>query len=111
VQNKVGISQYIKDKISSTQFFKTTVNGSTIVACFGDETYGELTKFMQRKHKADVSILINTKINSVKMTKLPTSTFNFIKLAFILDAKVQNNVATCEINEKVLQFTKRLVLC
>ena len=69
-------------------------NGSRIVACFGVDTYGELTKYMQVKHKADVGILINTADKSVKMIHFTQNTFNFNKFANILELKAVKNIAT-----------------
>ena len=106
-----GIVQFIREKLNKTQFYSTTVNGSRIVACFGVDTYGELTKYMQVKHKADVGILINTADKSVKMIHFTQNTFNFNKFANILELKAVKNIATGLINNKIVEFTKRLIVC
>lgn len=111
MHSKPNIANYIKEKLKSTQFYKTTVNGSTIVACFGEDVYGELVKFMQTKHRADVAVVINSTSKKVKLTKSTTTSFNFSKFAQVLGLKQTGDIAVGELNEKVIQFTKKLIIC
>lgn len=103
---------YIRDKIVNTQFFKTDINEFNIVACFGIETYGELTKYIFKKYVADVAILVDLKSKTVYITMVDGSKFKletFIKL--FCNGSSKDNVAKGVITEKFLQFTKKFKPC
>lgn len=113
MSNQPQIVQYIREKIQSTNFFTTDINGCKIVACFGTETYGELTKYMFKKHQASVAILVDMKAKTVLATKDQASEFKldaFIK-RFCNGRSNDENHAQGTITENFIQLTKKFQPC
>lgn len=103
---------YIREKITNTSFFSTTVNEHKLVACFGTETYGELTKYMFKKYGADVAILVDLKSKTVSLSKKDGCNFKldvFIKT--FCNGTCTNNTARGTITEKFMVFTKKFTTC
>lgn len=103
---------YIKEKIKSTQFFKTSINEFSVVACFGTENYGELTKYAFKHFNADVAILVELRTKTVNVTIKEGSPFNLDSfIQKLCDGKATNNTAQGTITERFTQFTKKLIPC
>lgn len=103
---------YIKDKIKNTQFFKTNINEFVVVACFGTETYGELTKYSIKHFNADVAILVDLQTKTINVTKKEDSSFKLNEFVQIFcEGKVNLNKAHGTFNEKFIQFTKKFKPC
>ncbi|NBP16399.1 hypothetical protein EBU95_18775 [bacterium] len=111
MSNQPQILAYIKEKIVNTQFFSTQVKHHKIVACFGTESYGELTKYMFKKYQADVAILVDLKSKSVVATKRVGSDFNLETFAKLCDGKLQPTLVKGVITEKFTELTKRFLPC
>lgn len=107
----LGIAQFIKENVKNTKFYKTHVNDIVIVSCFGEEKYGELSKFANLKLNADLLLLVNLPKKSVKLLNLTKKNFNFIKFASILELTGDEHSAEGSVNKKLLLFTKKLVPC
>lgn len=111
MSNQPQIYTYIKQKICDTQFFGTNINVYKVIACFGVEPYNELTKYIFKKYKADLAIIVDVQNNTGKAVKVTSTNNNFNLEKFIkllCEGSVDNNVGYGKLTKKFLQFTKTL---
>lgn len=78
-----------------------------IVSTFADFAINEVAQYILNKHEADISIVINTKNNTVSFRKQKSVTYNISLLAKrIADGEGNSNAAGGKLTEQMLLFSR-----
>ncbi len=114
IQEKNSIKLFFKKfkEQLSNDTFKGKIKEYDVVASFGDYAVGELAHFLLSKHNADISIIVNTKANTVSFRRSKNCTVDVSLLAKKLcDGGGHTASAGGKLTNKFTTLTKQFTLC